>query len=284
MPNDSDQQVRLWEFLKGAGFPNLDPKLWQVLAALADLKILCPSKELPERIGEGKPRHVSFEVVQLDYAQTCEQIKMLTDIRFKLLAFVPPIVGASVALLSSNNLSTAATSLITTLGIGALGFTLTLAAVLYDIRNSQLYNAHMHRAKVLEGLLCCISTGGEKMWSPPSISGGKTFEQDEPKTPPTWQFGGVHTQRAISLGSILGFSISHGSALSLVYGVALGAWLFPVLRSASVSVGLFAKYCCLPSSAWLNGSGFVTSSASFLATIAGTIYFYSKLRSEDRGR
>src|SRR4051794_39575005 len=47
------------------------------------------------------PRHVPFEIVHVDYLQTNDQIKMLTDIRFKLLAFVPPIVGASVTLLSA---------------------------------------------------------------------------------------------------------------------------------------------------------------------------------------
>ena len=38
--------------------------------------------------------------IKLDYEQTCQQIRAFTDIRFKLLAFVPTLTGAAVALLS----------------------------------------------------------------------------------------------------------------------------------------------------------------------------------------
>jgi hypothetical protein len=38
--------------------------------------------------------------LQLDYQQTIDQFKMLADIRFKLLAFVPTLAGAATALLT----------------------------------------------------------------------------------------------------------------------------------------------------------------------------------------
>ena len=38
--------------------------------------------------------------LQFDYQQTVDQFKMLADIRFKLLAFVPTRAGAAIALLT----------------------------------------------------------------------------------------------------------------------------------------------------------------------------------------
>ena len=43
----------------------------------------------------------SEDKLKLDYEQTCQQIRAFTDIRFKLLAFVPTLTGAAVALLSN---------------------------------------------------------------------------------------------------------------------------------------------------------------------------------------
>jgi hypothetical protein len=41
------------------------------------------------------------EKLKLDYEQTHQLIRMFTDIRFKLLAFVPTLTGAAVALLGN---------------------------------------------------------------------------------------------------------------------------------------------------------------------------------------
>jgi hypothetical protein len=284
-----------------------DPAVRQRFGALASLRTLFPPEKQPERADSDVERRVPFEVVQLDYMQTGEQIKMLTDIRFKLLAFVPPIVLGGVALLSSKSWSTGAMvspvplygigDQILTLGIGLLGFVLTLGVVLYDVRNSQLYNSNVHRAKVLEGVLRCVGSGTEVMWPTPSVGGGKAYMQDLSRAGGTTgaasdrtyhpygrsESGGVHTQRAVALGSILGLGISHGSALSLVYSVALGAWLFPIVRSIGVCAGLILQNI-RPSLTITYGSGLATSGGALLVAIAAAIYFWSRLKAQDSGR
>jgi hypothetical protein len=252
----------------------IKPDVKEKLGVLVDLVTLAPPKEKSVDT-EGEPRYVPFEVVQLDYTQTGEQIKMLTDIRFRLLAFVPSIVGGGVTLLSSKSASTAGDYLLTG-SIGVLGFMLTLGVVLYDLRNSQLYNAHMHRAKVLEKVLKCVSTGKERLWPTPSTGGGKTYwrsgSSEELET------GGVHTQRAKALGSILGQRIGHASALSLVYGVALGAWIFPIVR------GLGAGFwTTIDGPKLTHGNGAATCVVAFLAAVISAIYFRARINAVDRG-
>jgi hypothetical protein len=244
------------------------------LAVLANLTTLIPQEKGPiELIGSNL--RVPFEVVQLDYTQTGEQIKMLTDIRFKLLAFVPPIVGAGVTLLSSKAASTAGDHILIG-SIGVLGFLLTLGIVLYDFRNSQLYNAQIHRAKVLERVLGCIKSGNEKLWPVPSIGGGKAY--GTPGSHGLTATGGVHNQRAIALGSILGQRIAHGPALSLVYAVALGAWVFPIVRDLGAGFWMTITDFQLT-----RGNGLATSVTALLAAAVSATYFRRRMNAEDRG-
>jgi hypothetical protein len=207
------------------------------IAALANITAIFPQEEKavapPDNL-----RYVPFEIMQMDYMQTGEQIKMLTDIRFKLLAFVPPIVGGGIALLSSKATITAGDQILTG-SVGLLGFVLTLGIVLYDLRNSQLYNANVHRAKVLERILGCITSGDEKLWPTPSTGGGKAYGALQASA--SAETGGVHTQRARALGSFFGQRIGHDPALSLVTGSRLGHGFFR-LSEGSVR----ALSCCFP--------------------------------------
>jgi hypothetical protein len=81
-----------------------------------------------------------------DYEKTIEIFKLLADIRFKLLAFVPTIVGAAIALIGDNKTPGVM------IGVGILGLSATIGVLLYELRNSELYNQAIHRAKYLEGL------------------------------------------------------------------------------------------------------------------------------------
>jgi len=121
-------------------------------------------------------RKVPFEVAQIDYQWTNEHIKLLTDIRFRLLTIATPLVGVAVTLLSSQTVasstSTPAPSAATatlTAAVGIFGFILTWGVVLYDLRNSQLYNALVHRAKLLERVLGCVGSGHESIHAPGSV-------------------------------------------------------------------------------------------------------------------
>jgi hypothetical protein len=84
------------------------------------------------------------EKLKLDYEHTISLIRMLTDIRFKLLAFVPTLAGTAVAVLDKDQSGHATTA------IGLLGLAFTVAVSLYDLRNSMLYDAAIHRAKGIE--------------------------------------------------------------------------------------------------------------------------------------
>jgi hypothetical protein len=80
----------------------------------------------------------------LDYQWTNEQIKLLTDIRFRLLVLVPPLVAVGVTLLSNPTFGGGASPL-AMIGVGLLGLSITFGVVLYDLRNSQLYDALINR-------------------------------------------------------------------------------------------------------------------------------------------
>jgi hypothetical protein len=95
-------------------------------------------------IGERSNRVDPEEKLKLDYEQTCQQIRAFTDVRFKLLAFVPTLTGAAVALLSNVD------NRWTVLAVGLLGLFVTIGIVFYEMRNTVLYDAAIHRAKWLE--------------------------------------------------------------------------------------------------------------------------------------
>lgn len=85
--------------------------------------------------------------LRIDYEQTTELLRSLTDIRFKLLAFVPSIAGAAVAFMGAGH---SATEL---LAVGALGLAATVGVLLYELNNSELYDEIVERAAVLEDKL-----------------------------------------------------------------------------------------------------------------------------------
>ncbi|MFC1823129.1 hypothetical protein ACFL9T_10600 [Thermodesulfobacteriota bacterium] len=129
------------------------------------------------------------------YEQICNSYRQLTDVRFKLLAFVPAISGAAIAIISKD-LSAFQTSPVPRLIVAILGFLVTLGIVFYDQRNSQLYNALVRRGKKLEEELCISST----------------FSQRQP--------------RSLKLFGLV--TIWHDRGLALIYGSVLGAWIFPI--------------------------------------------------------
>jgi hypothetical protein len=112
---------------------------------------LSDSKDQPsiQAVPSPPPSH---DRLALDYQTTNEQINLLTDIRFRLLAWVTPVIALAVPLVIGAASSVAPAPL-STAGLGAMGFLLTLGIVLYDRRNSMLYDAHVHRAALIERAL-----------------------------------------------------------------------------------------------------------------------------------
>jgi hypothetical protein len=82
--------------------------------------------------------------LRLDYEQTTQLLRSLTDIRFKLIAFVPTFAGASVGFFGRPRPA------VELLAIGVLGLVATLGIFLYELRNSQLYAVAAARARDLE--------------------------------------------------------------------------------------------------------------------------------------
>ena len=84
------------------------------------------------------------ERLRLDYERTTRLLRSLTDIRFRLLAFVPTFAGASVGFFGRTR---PAGEL---LAVGVLGLVATLGVYLYELRNSELYVAAATRAREIE--------------------------------------------------------------------------------------------------------------------------------------
>jgi hypothetical protein len=82
--------------------------------------------------------------LRLDYDQTTQVLRLLTDIRFKLIAFVPTIAAFSAGLFGKPRPT------VEQLAIGLLGMTVTLGILVYELRNSQIYAAAAKRAEDLE--------------------------------------------------------------------------------------------------------------------------------------
>jgi hypothetical protein len=80
------------------------------------------------------------ERLRLEHDDAATVVRALTEIRFRLLAFVPTIAGAAVALLSRTDDPAGL------LAAGALGLVATFGIYLYELRNSQLHAAARRRA------------------------------------------------------------------------------------------------------------------------------------------
>jgi hypothetical protein len=78
-----------------------------------------------------------------EYGEVSSNFRLLTDIRFKLLAFLP-IATAAAAALKSENFGMAS------LGLSLFGLATTIGLAIYNTRNDQLYNELIGRAAEIE--------------------------------------------------------------------------------------------------------------------------------------
>lgn len=90
---------------------------------------------------------MSEDLHRLEYSQTTDLLRTLTDTRFKLLAFTPTIAGTAVALLGRHS------SPPELLAAGALGLAASIGIVFYELHNTQVYEYALARAEMLEGEL-----------------------------------------------------------------------------------------------------------------------------------
>lgn len=85
------------------------------------------------------------------YGEICSSWRMLTDVRFKLLGFVPAVSLAFffITLLSKPDAGTGLAPLAHSLVVG-LGMFITVALYIYERRNSQLYGELIQRGREIE--------------------------------------------------------------------------------------------------------------------------------------
>ena len=144
------------------------------------------------------------DLLRFDYEQTAGQIGALTDVRFKLLGFVPTIATAAVAIVSSHP------STGTLLSVGLLGALATTGILLYELRNTQALDVALGRVAELRGLLGL-----------------------DPRRP------ACASTQAGSQGRLFGAApIGQDEAVGLVYGAALGGWIYLLVWGALRGLGV----------------------------------------------
>ena len=203
-------------------------------------------------------------LLKLDYEQVHNTFRLLTDIRFKLLALLPTVTGVAIALLTKDGAGASASVMLL---IGLFGFGVTLGLIIYDLRNSQLYNAVLHRGKYLE----------LRLRFPPhhELNTGE-------------ETGGMFRQRLPSHGSFLFLEIQHDRGLSVVYGTVLGGWMFLITKGLLVTIGpMFPHPTLAERIPWLHltpGSGVGTTLAALAVAVASALFFIQLLINNDRPR
>ena len=154
-------------------------------------------------------RNETLETLKLEYKEVHAYWRTLTDIRFKLLAFVPTLAGLGVVLIPK----TIDTEPLGAFAVGLLGFIATLGITFYDQRNSELYNDSLRRAKFLE---CEMK-----------------FKATHPiiECCDDANVGGIFCLRPERGRKFLSIIMWHDRALAMVYASSLGAWLFVIISS-----------------------------------------------------
>lgn len=103
------------------------------------------STSLPTlRVGESldAPRELLFAL----YTEVCASWRLLTDVRFKLLGFLPVLSGAgALTLINGDNASVTVRVILSLPGLAV-----TLGLYIYDRRNSELYNDLISRGRKIE--------------------------------------------------------------------------------------------------------------------------------------
>jgi hypothetical protein len=135
------------------------------------------------------------EALLAEYAEVSGNFRMLTDIRFKLLAFLPVAAGAAAAVLARGNATTL------TLAFSLFGLVVTIGLVTYNERNDQLYDTLVGRAAAIErdlGIPDGAFANRPRAWL--RLAGG-------------------------------GWKVGHRTGVSLIYEASIALWLFGALHA-----------------------------------------------------
>jgi len=137
-----------------------------------------------------------------EYGEVASNFRLLTDIRFKLLAFLPIAAVATAALRGAGGANGA--TAVATLGLSLFGLLVTAALVSYNARNDQLYDELVGRAAYIERTI--------------GLPDGAFANR-----PTSWL--------SIRLPFGQRWTVDHGSGVALIYGASVALWLFMGLYS-----------------------------------------------------
>jgi hypothetical protein len=149
-------------------------------------------------------------------------------------AFVTAVIAVANALLPGTGAPG------TRIALGFVGFLATLGIAIYELRNSQLYEAAIHRAKYLE----------RRLGVPGSTSHGERpglFNERPPYVDEKYWKGLSDEERSelkkdparIPLMRFWTVRVKHDRGLALIYGAALGGWVYLIADGIlSIAAGL----------------------------------------------
>ena len=157
-----------------------------------------------------------------DYKVTVDIIKTFTDIRFRCLVFVTSLTAIANALLPST------VDRATRIPFGLAGLVATLGITVYELRNSQLYEAAVHRAKALESLLNMEATTEAVTKTGTKKKGLFTERPKYVKDITTHEEIGKMAQGKLRPMPFLFVEVTHDRGLALIYGAVLGSWVYLV--------------------------------------------------------
>jgi hypothetical protein len=135
------------------------------------------------------------EALLREYAEVSNTFRMLTDIRFKLLAFLPVAAAAAAAVVAGREPEAS------TLAFAMFGLVATIGLVTYNTRNDQLYDTLVARAAAIERAL--------------GLPDGAFANRPRP-----WLRFGAWT-------------VDHRTAVASIYYASAALWLFGVLDTAA---------------------------------------------------
>jgi hypothetical protein len=160
------------------------------------------------------------EMLQREYTEVLTTFRTLTDIRFRLLAFLPIAAGAASVFVGSR------TPNVSTLAFSLFGLVVTLGLVTYNARNDQLYDTLVGRAASIE----------RRLGDPDGAFSNR---------PRAWLQ--LHAAG-------LTWKVNHRTGVGAIYLASIALWLFAVSDSAlhvlyaainSGSPGSWARICAL---------------------------------------
>ena len=178
-----------------------------------------PSRSAPDRTD-----------LRVDYEKTIDVFKLLADIRFKLLALVPSVVGAAIGLVSDRSDPQM------TFALASLGLVATLGILIYELRNSHIYNWTIHRAKYLESKLdlpLSVAPTALEARSARVAPAVGSLTEGSVQAKPELQSGGLFTERPSANYRLFGaIMVQHDRGLAFVYAAAIAGWAFLMVRSS----------------------------------------------------